>query len=63
MAKKSPNPTDKHRWRPRADAPPHARPVAGEARRRDRLTFQQVQKYEKGANRIRRIPPAAKSPA
>jgi transcriptional regulator with XRE-family HTH domain len=52
MAKKSPNPTDKHvgsRVRMRRMMLSMSQEKLGDALR---LTFQQVQKYEKGTNRI-----------
>jgi transcriptional regulator with XRE-family HTH domain len=52
MAKKSPNPVDRHvgaRLRMRRMMLPMSQEKLGEALG---LTFQQVQKYEKGANRI-----------
>jgi len=52
IAKKSPGPTDKHVGITRAHAPPNARMSQEKLGDALGLTFQQVQKYEKGTNRI-----------
>ena len=52
LAKKAPNPTDKHVGSPRAHAPDDAGHVQEKLGDALGLTFQQVQKYEKGTNRI-----------
>ena len=51
-AQKSPSPVDKHVGSRNPNAPNDARLQPGEARNALGLTFQQVQKYEKGANRV-----------
>ena len=52
MAKKAPNPIDKHVGKPGAHAPDDAGMSQEKLGDALGLTFQQVQKYEKGTNRI-----------